>query len=315
VAGGLTLQVLHVFGAYTAGKKSPLSAKLPVRPPATRRLPFVAFGSPSNASDWTSDPLRDPYRLKRRFEAMARKPANHTECAEAMFPSVIELEANARGMARVRTPKDEPGAGLRVLCVVYMAEKRYKEASKGRPPKANPAGGSATTRIPLHTRDPWLMHARPSPDTLASTWLPLCDGAVISSDVQNDVSTYIPHRGREAYFNMWQKTRANIKYMYDNYLYEFDWFLSCGDDTYYLISNLKALLASEKVSSRDARGEPLYLGRLYKKPAWPNRDGASLRQGTPAARIGVIRADPCCPYTPSPTPPPTPRPRPEPQPR
>ena len=59
--------------------------------------------------------------------------------------------------------------------------------------------------------------------------------------------------------------RANIKYVYERYLYEFDWFVSCGDDTYYVVDNLRQLLSSELVRQLHDRNEPLFFGRQYFK--------------------------------------------------
>lgn len=83
---------------------------------------------------------------------------------------------------------------------------------------------------------------------------------------------------------MWQKTRANIKYVFERYAYEFDWFVSCGDDTYYIVDNLRSLLGSAALSERHSRDEPLYLGRRYHKPASPNKDGASMASTRHACR-------------------------------
>ncbi|KAH8052146.1 glycoprotein-N-acetylgalactosamine 3-beta-galactosyltransferase [Aureococcus anophagefferens] len=67
----------------------------------------------------------------------------------------------------------------------------------------------------------------------------------------------VPHEGPEEYNNIWQKTRANWRYVYEYYRDDFDYFHFGGDDLFLLVSNLKAYLASPPVKARNDRGEPL----------------------------------------------------------
>jgi len=73
----------------------------------------------------------------------------------------------------------------------------------------------------------------------------------------------VPHEGPEEYNNIWQKTRANWRYVYEYYRDEFDYFHFGGDDLFVLVPNLKAYLASGPIKARNDRGEPLYLGRRF----------------------------------------------------
>merc|ERR1719231_2084104 len=100
------------------------------------------------------------------------------------------------------------------------------------------------------------------------TWLPRCDGAVIASDLDDAAigAVNIPHEGPEEWKNIWQKTRANWRYVYEHYSADFDFFLFGGDDMYVLVENLRAYLRTDEFTrARIDNGEPLYLGRRFKQ--------------------------------------------------
>lgn len=105
------------------------------------------------------------------------------------------------------------------------------------------------------------------------TWMPRCDGALVLSDTnETDLAIAIPHEGPEEWGNIWQKTRANWRYVYEYYLNDFDYFVFGGDDMFILPSNLKRYLASEDVRHASKDGTyPVYLGRRFKANGNPDR--------------------------------------------
>ncbi|XP_019873351.1 glycoprotein-N-acetylgalactosamine 3-beta-galactosyltransferase 1 isoform X2 [Aethina tumida] len=61
--------------------------------------------------------------------------------------------------------------------------------------------------------------------------------------------------GRE---NLWGKSREALKYLYDNYLTEYDWFMKADDDTYVIMENLRYLLRDKDPT------DAIYFGCKYK---------------------------------------------------
>lgn len=58
--------------------------------------------------------------------------------------------------------------------------------------------------------------------------------------------------------NLWGKTKAAYKYVYENYKDKADWFLKADDDTYVVVENLRLLL-----SKWDPK-RPVYFGKRFK---------------------------------------------------
>jgi len=84
----------------------------------------------------------------------------------------------------------------------------------------------------------------------------------------------IPHEGPEVYHNIWQKTRSNWAYIYDNYYNDYDWFHFGGDDMYVIVENLRYYLESDEIQFAIKGGSrkhgipegseiPLFLGRRF----------------------------------------------------
>lgn len=124
------------------------------------------------------------------------------------------------------------------------------------------------------------------------TWLPRCDGALVLSDA-NDTSinaVAIPHEGPEEYNNIWQKTRANWRYVCEYYLGDFDYFIFGGDDIFVLPDNLKRYLATDDgIRTANENDEPLFLGRRFKQNGnWDrlfNSGGAGYVLNRPALKL------------------------------
>jgi glycoprotein-N-acetylgalactosamine 3-beta-galactosyltransferase len=115
---------------------------------------------------------------------------------------------------------------------------------------------------------------------ILQTWGKRCDGFFISSTEtrRDEMTVHIPHMGpdRGKYDGLWQRVRSMLAYMHDNFLDDYDFFLLCGDDTYVIIENLRALLTSKKFVN-DAGGRaypnPMYLG-AWTHPYWKKNEYA-----------------------------------------
>ncbi|XP_069977626.1 glycoprotein-N-acetylgalactosamine 3-beta-galactosyltransferase 1 [Penaeus vannamei] len=95
-----------------------------------------------------------------------------------------------------------------------------------------------------------------------NTWGKRCDKLIFMS-TENDTSlgavALNTPEGRE---NLWGKTKAAFRYVYEHHLEEYDWFLKADDDTYTIIENLRYML-----SNYDPKF-PIYFGsrlRLFYK--------------------------------------------------
>ncbi|XP_063609287.1 glycoprotein-N-acetylgalactosamine 3-beta-galactosyltransferase 1-like [Penaeus indicus] len=78
---------------------------------------------------------------------------------------------------------------------------------------------------------------------------------------------------REGYTKLWNKTRSALKYIYENHLHDFEWFLKADSDTYVLVDNLRYVLQDYDTN------DPLYFGQHYKIYGGYNT-GGNLRKGS-----------------------------------
>ena len=106
---------------------------------------------------------------------------------------------------------------------------------------------------------------------VADTWGARCDGFVAASTATDLAlaKVRLHHRGTlGTYSSIWQKVRSLLAYLYTNFLDEFDFVFLSGDDTYLVVENLKAWLASASVvEATKEHSEPLYAG-LWTRPFW-----------------------------------------------
>jgi hypothetical protein len=181
-------------------------------------------------------------------------------------------EPNLRMARHLRISKS--AASSRILCVTYSYHKRHDRAR-----------------------------------AIKETWSRRCEKYLVSSDTDDaSISAVaIPHTGLEEYQNMWQKTRATIKYVHDHYRDNYDWFFFAGDDVYVVIENLRAYLASENLTkaiglpAQQAGHTPLLVGGLMLSRAKPRRKFVFGGSGYVLNRAGLnmfvhVVMDSCHPY-------------------
>lgn len=142
----------------------------------------------------------------------------------------LQIESNGRSLKSSET-SDAP----RVFCGVFTTEKNHQTKVRA----------------------------------ISDTWAKKCSSflAFSTADDLTLPAISLPHLGEESYANMWQKSRSIWKYIGLHYVDDFDWFLLGGDDMYYIMENLVALLTSPEVQEERKRGEGVYLGRSLRYPS------------------------------------------------
>jgi hypothetical protein len=83
------------------------------------------------------------------------------------------------------------------------------------------------------------------------TWAPRCDKYTFISEYSNDTKglpiTMLENLtiGRD---HLTQKTTLALKYVYEKFINDFDWFVKADDDTYMFVENLKSFLKDQNTS-------------------------------------------------------------------
>ena len=94
---------------------------------------------------------------------------------------------------------------------------------------------------------------------IKDTWAKRCDETIFISDENNtSFPTLAPPGVHAGYKALWSKTVSTFRYLHQNYLNDFDWFMKTDDDTYVLVENLKIFLANHNPDV------PHYFGKHYK---------------------------------------------------
>eukprot|EP00729_Bicosta_minor_P003000 gene3000-2472_t len=172
----------------------------------------------------------DPFAVKEMGERPANQP-DSDRCAKVKAGHGGASKMDIKILESVILhPQEQLQSTVKMLCVAYTYDKDH--STKGL--------------------------------AVASTWLKRCDGAlVLSNESDPKIPTVaIPHDGPEAYKNIWQKTRSNWKYIHDNYLNDYDYFVFGGTDYYVIVENLRYYLESEEMVAANSE-QPLYLGRRF----------------------------------------------------
>ncbi|XP_068245121.1 glycoprotein-N-acetylgalactosamine 3-beta-galactosyltransferase 1-like isoform X2 [Palaemon carinicauda] len=100
-----------------------------------------------------------------------------------------------------------------------------------------------------------------------NTWGKRCDKIIffsdqLDTDLESVVLSGISEGGKAS---LWGKTRESLKYLYDYYLKEFDWFYKADDDTYVIVENLKYVLTPYDPEFPIALGERGIVGGNKRK--------------------------------------------------
>jgi len=108
-------------------------------------------------------------------------------------------------------------------------------------------------------------------NAISETWGPRCDGILYASDHTSTETNHveIPSfsvRGYK-YAGLFQRVRAIMAYVYDEFLDQYDYFHFCGDDVFLIVENLKEFLGSKEVLEWESkRDHYLFAG------FWMNQD-------------------------------------------
>jgi len=233
--GGLAM-VMHrrTQNALTTTHQKPPPSSQPEKPHQTAvpaaPQPVVPVLKDSALMAPAPPPRTDPYAAAR--SRRQEPPLSREECER--HRKAVPIHAKATDLVTVR---EMPSTSTKLLCVIYTYSKKH-----------------------------------PSARTMFETWLPLCDGALVLSDTNETAisAVAVPHAGKEEWGNVWQKTRANWRYVHENYFEEFDFFIFGGDDYFVIPANLKTYLASDEIR-RESAERGVYLGRRFKANGNPQR--------------------------------------------
>ena len=165
-----------------------------------------------------------------------------------------EGSSGIKGLRKIKI-MDRPLQPTRVLCIIYTHSRRHDVVR-----------------------------------AVAETYGQRCDGFLAASnETDQSIGAFnIPHTGEEAYKNMWQKVRSIWKFVYENYVDDFDFFHLGGDNMFVIPENLRYALSEMN------RSEPIYTGAAMGDKIHPRRwfcgggAGYTLNQATVRMMVGEI---------------------------
>ena len=107
-------------------------------------------------------------------------------------------------------------------------------------------------------------------DAIRETWGKDCDGflAASSETLASHATVDISHFGRpNVYDSIWNRVQSAIVYIYENFLFDYDFFYFCGDDTFLIVENLRYFLESKAVQNATETNKPFHAG-VWLHPIW-----------------------------------------------
>ena len=181
-----------------------------------------------------------------KVDVMINKPMSvdpeylQTQYAAGMVPDIIDATGSVVSSNTVCNPMDHGDAQL--LSRIHLPSVSDKDLH------LDSAGKPLRIFCGIYT-----MEANHNTNVKATrnTWAKKCDGFIAFSTV-DDVSipaVAILHEGKEAYDNMWQKSRSIWKYIYTHLRDKYDFFLLGGDDMFYIVENLRLYLGSVEITT------------------------------------------------------------------
>ncbi|KAM7356653.1 uncharacterized protein ACRADG_002308 [Cochliomyia hominivorax] len=91
------------------------------------------------------------------------------------------------------------------------------------------------------------------------TWGRRCNKLLFMSTEEDEILSTIKLDVEEGRENLWNKTQMALKYIYDHYIDEAEWFLKADDDTYVILENLRYFLYQYPSEA------PIYFGAKFKQ--------------------------------------------------
>ncbi|ETV92965.1 hypothetical protein H310_12960, partial [Aphanomyces invadans] len=100
--------------------------------------------------------------------------------------------------------------------------------------------------------------------SIKATWGKRCDKLVFMSNVEDLTIPTVRIVAPATHLHLWQKHRAVVRLLWREYGDTYDWIFKCDDDTYAIVENLRAYLASFASNST----QPLLLGHRMTLQWW-----------------------------------------------
>jgi glycoprotein-N-acetylgalactosamine 3-beta-galactosyltransferase len=104
--------------------------------------------------------------------------------------------------------------------------------------------------------------------SIKETWGKRCDVLLFVSSKSDPTFPAVKVCEIEDHYHLWCKTKEGLRYAYENYLDEADWFLKADDQTYVIVDNLKNFLSFYD------QNNPIYFGCKFRL-----RDNISYMSG------------------------------------